>query len=173
VKAGDFSAESPRLFEAAALGVCQILEDDQYLDGALRPWVHYLPLMPDFSNVEEILIFMRDQEKCATIIAAAQSELIDSGKYTYDSFLAQFQIDAGLGANTSPGKVTDLDLGFASETALFPDIIEFFSTNVAKRRASSLERDKLRRIYSELTKFESIPETFFQPWVPASTKLKV
>ena len=173
VKAGDFSAESPRLFEAAALGVCQILEDDQYLNGALRPWVHYLPLRPDFSNVEEILIFMRDEEKCSTIAAAAKSELIDSGKYTYASFLAQFQIDAGLNAHTSPGEVNDLDLGSISETVLFPDIIEFFSTNFAKPRGSSLERDKLRRIYSELTKFESMPETLFQPWVAASTKLKV
>lgn len=172
VKSGKFSAESPRLFEAAALGVCQILEDDEYLDGALRPWVHYLPLKPDFSNVEEILNFMGDEEKCAAIAAAAKSELIDSGKYTYASFLSQFQSDVGLGAPATPGRVTDLDLGFTSEIALFPEVMAFFSTNVLRTRGFSLEREELRRIYSELTEFESMPETFFQPWVPASTKLK-
>jgi hypothetical protein len=115
---------------------------------------------------------MGDEEKCAALAAAAKSELIDSGKYTYASFVRQFQFDVGLRAHATPGRVTDLDLGVTPEIALFPDLIEFFSKNVLRTRGFGLERDELRRIYSELTKFESIPETFFQPWVPASTKLK-
>ena len=46
-----FSAVSPRLFEAALAGTCQILIPAKFL-GVLRPDEHYIPLAPDFSNID-------------------------------------------------------------------------------------------------------------------------
>ena len=83
---GDFSAISPRLFEAAAMGVCQILEPDHYVDG-LRPWVHYLPLLKDFSNIEEVLDVMRDDDRCGEIVKASQDILLQSNNFTYSAFV--------------------------------------------------------------------------------------
>lgn len=172
VKSGKFSAESPRLFEAAALDVCQILEVDEYLGGAMRPWVHYIPLEPDYSNLDEVLKVMRDPDKCSEIIRSAKSELIESGKYSYESFMNSFQGEVGLNGVQEPSRLTDLDLGFSEELASFSDVITYFQASGSSKKQFSAEFLDLQRIYSDLTKFESIPETIFQPWISASTKLK-
>lgn len=83
---GDFSAISPRLFEAAALGVCQILEPDHYVDG-FEPWVHYIPLAEEFSNVDEVFRAMKDVKRCTDIIQASQELLLQSNDYSYDAFV--------------------------------------------------------------------------------------
>jgi hypothetical protein len=172
VRSGKFSAESPRLFEAAALNVCQVLEEDEYLDGALRPWVHYIPLRPDFSNVEDILSFMKDEKKCSTIIASAKNELIESGKYTYSTFINRFQIEVDIGFHTAPSRVTDLDLDFSSDVRSFPDVIAYFQKGPKRRNGFRHEKNHFDAFYAELTQYESIPETLFQPWIPASARLK-
>ena len=87
---GDFSAISPRLFEAAALGVCQILEPDHYVDG-LEPWVHYIPLSEDFSNIDEVFQLMRDSDRCSEMVKASQELLLDSKAFTYSAFIENFR----------------------------------------------------------------------------------
>jgi len=83
---GDFSAISPRLFEATALGVCQILETDFYVDG-LTAWKHYLPLESDFSNIKSVFDVMRDRERCVEIAEECQNLLLFSGDHTYESLV--------------------------------------------------------------------------------------
>lgn len=77
-----FSAISPRLFESAAAGTCQILQRDDYL-GVLQPWRDYLPLEVDFSNIDEVVSSMRDLEKCQEIANNATRNLIESGLFNY------------------------------------------------------------------------------------------
>ena len=77
-----FSATSPRLFESAAAGTCQILQRDDYL-GVLEPWRDYIPLELDFSNVDEVLLSMRDVEKCQEIAYNATRSLVESGLFNY------------------------------------------------------------------------------------------
>lgn len=77
-----FSAISPRLFESAAAGTCQILQRDDYL-GVLQPWRDYLPLEVDFSNIDEVVLSMRDLEKCQEIANNATRNLIESGLFNY------------------------------------------------------------------------------------------
>jgi len=86
LKQGDFSAISPRLFECAAMGVCQILEKDVYFDD-FSPWIDYLPLESDLSNLPEILLAMRDVDRCSEIANHAENTLIKSGKYSYFEFV--------------------------------------------------------------------------------------
>lgn len=83
---GNFSAISPRLFEAAAMGVCQILEHDSYLD-LLEPWVDYIPINSDLSNIEEILSTMRDTDKCLEIIENCYEKLIKSENFSYKTMV--------------------------------------------------------------------------------------
>lgn len=78
----EFSAISPRLFESALAGTCQILQRDDYL-GVLQPWRDYLPLERDLSNVEEVLAAMRDLERCQEIVRNARAALVDSGIFDY------------------------------------------------------------------------------------------
>lgn len=81
-----FSAISPRLFESAAAGTCQILQRDDYL-GVLQPWRDYLPLEVDFSNIDEVISSMRDLEKCQEIADNAAQSLIKSGLFHYSKFV--------------------------------------------------------------------------------------
>lgn len=87
---GDFSAISPRLFEAAALGVCQILEPDHYITG-FEPWVHYIPLFGDLSNIDEVFQTMRDLDRCMGIVEQSQQLLLASKAFSYSSFIERFR----------------------------------------------------------------------------------
>lgn len=78
----EFSAISPRLFESALAGTCQVLQRDDYL-GVLQPWRDYLPLEKDMSNVDEVLAAMRDLDRCQEIVRNARIALVDSGIFDY------------------------------------------------------------------------------------------
>lgn len=77
---------SPRCFEAAALGTILILFPGNYSE-ILRPYDHYLPLQNDFSNLEEVLNFLKSEDRANEMIARAREDLIDSGKYSYSTFI--------------------------------------------------------------------------------------
>jgi hypothetical protein len=78
----EFTAISPRLFEASMAGTCQILQRDDYL-GVLEPWRDYIPLERNFSNVNEVVSTMRDLDKCQEIVTNARIALVDSQMFDY------------------------------------------------------------------------------------------
>ncbi len=93
---------SPRHFEAAALRVTQILFEGDY-SGAMEPMRHYIPLKKDFSNFDEVVERFRDPELRRELTENARRELIDSGDYSYERFVAGF--DAVLAeAGIEPGE---------------------------------------------------------------------
>lgn len=92
---GDFSALSPRLFECAALGVCQILEPGDYVEG-FEPWTHYIPLEQNFSNVQQVFKVMRDIDRCEAIAEASQEPLLGNPKNTYNSLVNRVLLASGV-----------------------------------------------------------------------------
>lgn len=80
---------SPRHFEAAALRVCQILYEGKY-SGIMEPMVHYIPLAKDFSNWDEVLLRLQDEGVRRELTENAYRDLIESGKYSYRSFVESF-----------------------------------------------------------------------------------
>lgn len=83
---------SPRHFEAAALGACQILFEGTY-SGIMDPMIHYIPLKKDFSNIDQVLEMFRDDAFRQTIAENARRDLVDSGRYTYRQFVKSFDMD--------------------------------------------------------------------------------
>jgi hypothetical protein len=73
---------SPRCFEAAALRTLMILYEGRY-SGILKPWKHYVPLMRDHSNMNEVVGVLRDARKAKSIISNAYEDLVLSGRYSY------------------------------------------------------------------------------------------
>lgn len=103
---GNFAAISPRIFEAAAMGVCQILKRDDYLEG-FEPWKHYVPI-DSVSRLDDAVIkVMRDHERAIDIVRSSQEFLIYSGNYTYKRFLQRVADEVGLTTTISAPQVSD------------------------------------------------------------------
>lgn len=77
---------SPRHFEAAALGTCQILFEGKYT-GLMDPGVHYIELKKDFSNFDAVMEQFSNEKIRQEITANAKRDLIESGRYTYAEFV--------------------------------------------------------------------------------------
>jgi hypothetical protein len=89
---------SPRHFEAAAFRICQVLFEGEY-SGMLAPMVHYIPLKKDFSNFDHVVKLIRDPGVREEIVENAHRDLIRSGQYSYQRFVAGVDrelISAGL-----------------------------------------------------------------------------
>ena len=79
-------AISPRHFEAAICKTLQILVEGDY-GNAFQPWKHYVPLKRDFSNIKEVLNFLKNEDQCQKIIDFAYNDIVLNKKYTYESFV--------------------------------------------------------------------------------------
>jgi hypothetical protein len=79
---------SPRHFEAAMTRTCQILLEGDY-NGVLEPWKHYIPVKSDYSNVDEVLDIVSDQARTREIAERAYADLIESGRWSYESFVRE------------------------------------------------------------------------------------
>lgn len=80
---------SPRIFECAALRTCMILFEGRYND-ALEPMVHYIPLKKDFSNFQNVMNIFNSAQERTRLTDNAYRDLIKSGKYSYQSFIQDF-----------------------------------------------------------------------------------
>ncbi|MDX2084769.1 MAG: hypothetical protein SFZ03_05210 [Candidatus Melainabacteria bacterium] len=78
---------SPRHLECALTRTCQILLEGEY-NGMLTPWVHYIPVQRDYSNLEAAIDFFLNQpEAVATIVENAYQDLVATERYHYKTFV--------------------------------------------------------------------------------------
>ena len=63
----NYTAISPRNLEAALIGTLQILIPGSY-SNFLKPNEHYIPIMEDMRNIDEVIISIGDKENCKKII---------------------------------------------------------------------------------------------------------
>jgi hypothetical protein len=102
---------SPRHFEAAAFRICQILFEGEY-SGVLRPMVHYVPLKKDFSNFDAVVELVSDRQTREEIVERTHRDLIRSGEYSYDDFVAgidQDLLERGLDPAVEPSLRARID----------------------------------------------------------------
>jgi len=95
---------SPRHFEAAAFRVVQILFEGKY-SGAMEPMVHFIPLKKDFSNLEDCVGMFLDETIRLRLTENAYEDLIASGRYGYQRFIAEFDellLAQGLSSEIQP-----------------------------------------------------------------------
>ena len=86
---------SPRVFEAAALKTALINFPGEY-SGVIAPGRNYIVLEKDFSNMKDVVAQLRDDELVSAMAEQTYQDLIESGRYTYESFIKEFDavIDA-------------------------------------------------------------------------------
>ncbi|HBH45852.1 MAG TPA: hypothetical protein DDX47_00585 [Candidatus Jacksonbacteria bacterium] len=77
---------TPRHLEACATNTCQILLTGQY-NGILKPRVHFIELARDFSNIEEVLRMVKNDQTREKLVTQAYKDIVESKKYTYKNFV--------------------------------------------------------------------------------------
>lgn len=77
---------SPRCFEAIALKTVLILLEGEY-SGILIPNRHYIELKKDFSNINEVVSLIKDNDFLENMADLAYKEIALNDKYSYKSFI--------------------------------------------------------------------------------------
>lgn len=78
---------SPRHLECAVTRTCQILTEGDY-NGILKPWVHYVPVKYNLSNIDEVLHILETLKDLGKHITdSAWQDLVQSGKYSYRTYI--------------------------------------------------------------------------------------
>lgn len=82
----NYVAISPKHLEACATRTCQLLIEGEY-NGILKPGIHYIGLKRDFSNIDEVLVELGNEDRRARIVERAYKDIVESGKYSYRNFV--------------------------------------------------------------------------------------
>ncbi len=80
---------SPRIFEATSLGSTMVMHEGFY-GGILEADRHYICVKKDYSNINDVIEQMRDENYCQQIANNAYQDLIASGRYSYKTFVEWF-----------------------------------------------------------------------------------
>jgi hypothetical protein len=89
-------AISPRHLEACATRTCQVLVEGDY-SGVLRAGEHYIPVRPDFSNLEEVIATIVRDDHRDRLTTVAYRDVVASGAFSYQAFVRDVE-RAALGA---------------------------------------------------------------------------
>ena len=70
----------------------------------MEPMVHYIPLRKDFSNFDEVVRLIRDDDVCRELAENAYRDLIASGEWSYAKFVAGVDatLDEAIAARLTP-----------------------------------------------------------------------
>ena len=114
---------SPRVFEAASLGTALVMFPGQY-SGIVTPGEHYIVLEKDFSNMDEVVRQLKDDDLVNAMTARAREDLILSGRWSYASFIADFDrvVDEEAHVTRGPSGGLRYRLARAERTLLVPGI---------------------------------------------------
>lgn len=80
---------SPRIFEAISLKTALILFEGNY-SGIVKPELHYIPLKKDFSNIDDVLNKLQNDDYLIQLTERAYQDIIRSGQYSYRKFIQDF-----------------------------------------------------------------------------------
>jgi len=95
---------SPRHLEACMTRTVQLLIEGEY-NGILKPWVHYIPIKRDYSNLEEALLVLKDSKQLERISNNAYQDIVGSGKYTYKTFIEDIESSIPIQSNENTVKI--------------------------------------------------------------------
>jgi hypothetical protein len=112
---------SPRVFESVSLGTALVMFPGQY-SGVVTPGEHYIELEKNFSNMDEVVAHLRDDSFLANMTRRAYDDLIGSGRWSYRTFVAEFDrvVDEETGAMRGPASAPRYRLAKAERTMRVP-----------------------------------------------------
>lgn len=136
-------AISPRHLEACATRTPQILIEGSYNE-ILEPRTHYIPLRADFANISEALDEVVHGNGASEMADRAYRDVVASGRYTYESFVATLMASVPLDA--SPGRVSgSVPIRAISAWGVASDRVSWGPVWV-RQRLKRMTKEALRRI---------------------------
>lgn len=134
---------SPRVFEAASLGTAMVMFPGEY-SGVVRAGEHYIALEKDFSNMDDVVAKIRDDDYVSRMTAHTYGDLIQSGRWSYQSFIKQFDevVDEEARLRRGRGATPRWRLAQMERALRVPGlkVRAFRSAHAAWRRVSSRDR---------------------------------
>ena len=89
----DCGQVSPKMFEAAAVGTVLIMYDNCEYNNIFKPDIHYIPLKIDYSNLDEIMEKIKDNDYLQTIADNAYRDIVLSDLYSYKNFIQKIDYE--------------------------------------------------------------------------------
>jgi hypothetical protein len=80
---------SPKVFEAIACRTALILFEGRY-SGVLEPEKHFIPLRKDFSNIDNVLQRLQDDDYLEALAARAYDDVVGSDRHSYRALVRVF-----------------------------------------------------------------------------------
>lgn len=80
-----FKTITPRILEAASLGVVQVLVEGDY-SGLLTPGEDYVPIRKDLADLADAVALALSPDSAAKLRNATYRNLVESGQYTWEQF---------------------------------------------------------------------------------------
>ena len=77
---------SPKMFEAVSLGTVLIMYPGNY-GGIFKKDIHYIELQKDFSNIEDVMKKVHDDDFLQSMADRAYTDIVETGKYSYKTFI--------------------------------------------------------------------------------------
>jgi hypothetical protein len=84
---------SPKMFEAVAVGTVLIMFDNCDYNNIFIPNVHYIPLKIDYSNLDEVMDKVKDNNYLQTIADNAYRDIVLSNLYSYKNFIQKIDYE--------------------------------------------------------------------------------
>lgn len=83
---------SPKIFEAIRLRTVLILFEGEY-SGVVTPDEHFIALKKDFSNIDDVLAKLADDDFVAALTTRAYNDIVASQRYSYRAFVEAIDRD--------------------------------------------------------------------------------
>lgn len=117
---------SPRAFEAIALKTVLVLFEGEY-SGVLKADVHYISLKKDGGNLDDVFVRLSDAEYVDRMAKKAYEDIIESGKYSYESFVRMVDRELEFAVNKKRSELNEAEstgsvewFGIPSSITTFP-----------------------------------------------------
>ena len=82
----NYGVVSPKMFEAIKCNCVLIMFPGNY-NNILKANIHYIELQKDFSNIEDVMKKVHDDEFLQNIADRAYTDIVESGKYSFQYFI--------------------------------------------------------------------------------------
>ena len=102
----DFTAISPRAWEAALQDTCQLLVPGHY-SGIMREWEHYIPVESDLSNIEEVMSAIEDKSAIKQIVRACREVFLNEPRLKIENHVMNLLGEIGQADEINPKKTQE------------------------------------------------------------------